>query len=369
MAGSDVHPIWRHTKGVDVVDTPARGRRRRAPVVAAAAATLLLVGGAGVLLAACLPSNSRSSPATPGLASSPTPTVSVVPWSDRTDYQPAKRPPRETRAPTAPCAPSDLRLDGLTMEGATGHVGTWVNVRNAGSARCSLGGYPTLLGRDHSADAELTAIPVEHGTFFDLKRHERPATIDPGETGTVVIETALACGDQTAVYDYQDVRLVFDDGTRMSLDSELTSSCGIRIGSWYRDNAAPDPPSRFAHLKITIEPARTARPGSTLEYVVRLANTGDSAIDPTPCPGFRQLLSPWTETSNAKLGKPIVYDTWRLNCDQVGTLTPGEAARFAMRVDVPDEVSSDALAIDWWLIDSKTTRTATARIDVARPPR
>jgi len=350
---------------VDVEDALAlvheRHRRRtaRRAVVAAIAAVVVAVGVVGIV------SSSRDGRTGTPVGGSREPTLlQVVPWSDRTDYLTGPT-ILETRPATTRCLSSDLQLAGVQMEGAGGHSGTFVDVRNVGDARCTIGGYPALLGRDHSEDSPLTEIAAEHDTFFRWDQQERPATIDPGEKATTVVETSLACGSQTAVYDSRDVEVVLDDGTRLPLHRDLASSCPIRIDSWYRNLLAPEPPNRFNSLETTIEAPQPARPGETLEYVVRLRNSGDDEVALEPCPGFRQLLSPWTETSEIKPGKPIAYGDWRLNCDPVPILAPGGAVRFAMRIEVPDEVASEALLVEWQLIDTRTPHTASARVDVA----
>jgi len=335
-----------------------RRRTARRAVVAAIAAAVAVVGVVGIV------SSSRDGHTGAPVVGSPEPTSEVVPWSDLTDYETGPT-ILETRPATTRCLASNLQLAGVQMEGAGGHSGTFVDVRNVGGTRCTIGGYPALLGRDHSEDGPLTEIAAEHDTFFRWDQQERPATIDPGEKATTVVETSLACGSQTAVYDYRDLQLVLDDGTRLPLHRDLASSCPIRTDTWYRNLLAPEPPNRFKSLEITIEPPQPVRPGETLEYVVRLRNGGDDGVALEPCPGFRQFLTPWPDTSEIKPGKPIAYGDWRLNCDPARILAPGGTVRFAMRIDVPDDVASEALFLEWQLIDSRTSHTASARVDVA----
>jgi len=136
------------------------------------------------------------------------------------------------------CRGADLRLAGVEIDGAGGHLGRFVNVTNVGRRECTLSGTPELSGLDDTG--ARVRIPVEAGTFFDWPEAARqPATIHPMERGAITIETSTTCGagaaTEPAVYRRVEIRL--RDGATFAVAAQLRSRCPVRMGTWYR--AAP----------------------------------------------------------------------------------------------------------------------------------
>ncbi len=112
-----------------------------------------------------------------------------------------------------------------------------------------------------------------------------------------------------------------------------------------------DPPARWMGVATTLDVPATITPGKVLEYVVTVRNVGDRSMDLTPCPGYFQEL-----TADPDLNEePLVDAKWRLPCDDVGQLAPGDEQRFVMHLDVPAEVPGSELSLRWELLDAWDT--------------
>jgi len=343
-----------------LADVHRRHRRRTVVVlVAAVAASVVMTGGLAILLSQA-PRNAQTPPAT----STPTLVPGVIPWSDRTDFKPWEAPAPEPRATAAPCNAADLRLKRLSDEGATGHLGRFFLMRNMGTTRCTLAGYPSLTGLDSTSSQ--VPISVEHDTFFDLRPSvERPATIDQGEAALLIIETSSSCGDGTATLVFKDVQMMLPDGTRVPLNLDLSSSCPIRIGSWYRDNAPIEEPVRFDQLSAEITDTPTI--GSDfLEYVVTLRNQGDESVDLTPCPGYVQSVRTLDPNSLGASETAAFRGQWRLDCDAHPVLAPGDTVRFAMRLDIPAKLElSGEVMLEWQLLGTSSDYVAQTWVTIS----
>jgi hypothetical protein len=108
--------------------------------------------------------------------------------SSQTDTSSSSSVPSTSSAPTTPraaaaaaaCSSSQLRLDYVGTEGATGHLEVTLALHNASQRTCTLRGYPgaRLLG---AGGAPLALTVKRGGGFFpDSQRPARPVTLKPG---------------------------------------------------------------------------------------------------------------------------------------------------------------------------------------------
>ena len=343
-----------------LADVHRRHRRRMVVVLVAAVAASVVMAGGLAILQSQAPHSAQTPPAT----STPTKVPGVIPWSDRTDFKPWEAPAPEPRATAAPCNAADLRLKRLSDEGATGHLGRFFLMRNMGATTCTLAGYPSLSGLDPAGSR--VPISVEHETFFDPRPSvERPATIVQGEVAFLIIETSLSCGDGTPTHLFKDVVMTLPEGTPVPLHLDLSSSCPIRVGSWYRDNAPIEEPVRFDQLSAEITDTPTVGAGR-LEFVVTLRNEGNESVDLTPCPGYVQSVRTLDPIS-LSASEPAAYrGQWRLDCDSHPVLAPGDTVRFAMRLDVPPKLElSGEVMLEWQLLGTSSDHVAQSWVTIS----
>jgi hypothetical protein len=123
----------------------------------------------------------------------------------------------------------------------------------------------------------------------------------------------------------------------MSTDLSVTAGCGVLnisgLGKEPGTFVEPTPrPGSVGTLRATREgfPDK-ARAGTTVGFVVALANTTDVAVSLSPCPSYTMVINP---------GRPTVH-TLYLNCDKVTVIPPGATVRYAMELAIPSEVSPD----------------------------
>jgi Domain of unknown function (DUF4232) len=310
-------------------------RRRRARRSGAIAALAAAATAAVVLTATALgPAPAR--PAVP--ANQPTAGTGLIPWIDTAPPPPAEPAAPSPRPTAAPCRSSDLHLSDVTREGAGGHNGYFIAVRNDGPGRCTLSGYPAL-----GAQTFGTPRSIENDTFFDVPQsQERPATVEPGELAYVTLESSQSC--DSPQFELRDVELLLDSAGRLPLGVDLITTCAIRVGPWHLDASLSEPADRFDGIQASIEDVGSARHGAVLDYVVVLRNDGAEPITLEPCPGYTQELA---VTGGKATG------AYQLNCPTVRTLGPGKAARFAMRLGIPASAEPAAkVLLRWRLLGS-----------------
>ncbi|MGH3480234.1 MAG: hypothetical protein ACRDQD_25780, partial [Nocardioidaceae bacterium] len=167
----------------DVRRVAARRRRLRTTGALGAATSAVAAITVGVLLGAG--PGVEPGPVGPPPKPTPTPTLvpsdDAVPWSDRTDYGRWKPPAPAPRETTTPCTADDLRVHDVSSEGATQNIFRWVTLLKRTPGRCTLAGYPGLVGT--GSDGRRQDVPLQQaqkplaGSF-----RETPATIEAHET-------------------------------------------------------------------------------------------------------------------------------------------------------------------------------------------
>jgi hypothetical protein len=114
---------------------------------------------------------------------------------------------------------------------------------------------------------------------------------------------------------------------------------------WVREPArrrAPTPTSpgaRPADLAVSIAAPRRAVLGQPLRYTVTITNAGGASLPLRPCPNYDQRL--------AVEGARPVLQPWRLNCQPVAAIGPGERVSFAMQLDVPADLPPGRAVLLW----------------------
>jgi hypothetical protein len=112
--------------------------------------------------------------------------------------------------------------------------------------------------------------------------------------------------------------------------------------------AAPQAGGTVSGLRATIALPTTISADSTLDYRVTLRNTGDGAVTWATCPVYVESLT--TEAASTPA------TAYRLNCTSTGSLRPGAAVVFDMRIAVPADATG-TLTLTWRLGAAAATAT------------
>jgi hypothetical protein len=303
-----------------------RRRRRRRVALGSGVVTVVVVAATAVSVA-LVRGPGGPPPTGPDRVASPSTEAGTVPWRDLPAVGQVER-TLSPRPAAAPCRSSNLVVDGVDVDGAGGTLFNTVRVHNAGPARCTLSGRPTLLRKD-SRTIRATPVPqVGHGGPAAT-----PATIDPREQAEVAIRTYGGCLDGRTETTYGDVRLRLSDGGQLRLRISLNVTCGVGIEQWHRP-APPPSADPLTALTVAIEAPPSVRVGQTLAFVVILGNPTDAPIALERCPDYLTYVD-----SAAKIAA-----SRQLNC-AVPAIPAHGRVQFAMRLPiVPQGPVSGTLA-------------------------
>jgi hypothetical protein len=268
--------------------------------------------------------------ATP-VSSTPAPAAGIA-WVDQPASLPAPPAVPGARAQAQACSASQLsataHFEG--RDGGTGHLDYRFSVANTGSTRCSLIGAPQV--ESQGAGGHMTVVPTLTGPVLGYAGIVGYATIDPGESAWLIIETSLSCNGGIDPPSYRDLVINVAGGAVSVPDTVLTSTCTVLVSTWYRPAEAQyTAPNRFANVSIAIGTPDSVRRGTDLMFTVTLTNNL-APITLTPCPVYTETLAGQEHT-------------FELNCT-APTLPTGDT-RFLMRVPVPANLPAGATDLMW----------------------
>ncbi len=348
----------------DVRRVAARRRRLQATGALGAAAIAVAAVTVGVLLGAGAGVEPGPVGPPPGPTPAPTlvPTDGAVPWSDRTDYGHWEPPAPQPRETTTPCTADDLRVHDVSSEGATQHIFRWVTLLKRTPGRCTLAGYPGLVGT--GSDGRRQEVPLQQDQRPTGSFQETPATIEVHETTQVTITTSSACtAGASYPHTYRDIELVLGDGSSIELGENLKSACVPTITRFYRDNTPIEEPVRWDGLQAELRLPESVRAGRSLVYEVTLHNTGGEDLDLSPCGGYRQSLT-GTDMNGNQLWKGIQAE-YRLNCDSAPVLPAGASRSYVMELQVPQDAPAlDEVLVRWRLLDTSPDQSGQGYVEV-----
>ena len=366
LRDDELPPAAPETALANVRRVAARRRRLRATGALGAAAAAVGVVTVGVLLGAGagVDPGPVGPPPIPNPAPTLIPTDGAVPWNDRTDYGPWKPPAPQPREITAPCTADDLRVHDVSSEGATQNVFRWITLLKRTPGRCTLAGYPGLVGTD--SDGRRQDVPLQQDQKPAGSFRETPATIEAHETTQIAITTSSACtAGASYPYTYREIELVLSDGSSIELGEDLKSACVPRITRFYRDNTPVEEPVRWDALQAELTLPAMVRAGESLVYEVTLHNNGDEDIDLLPCGGYRQSLT-GADMNGNELWKGIQTE-YRLNCGSAPVLPAGASRSYVMELQVPpDAPTLDEALVQWRLLDTSPDQSSQGYVAITR---
>jgi hypothetical protein len=330
----------------------ARRQKPRRWVVATTGMAAALVVIAGVIWWP------RSSPSHTSLSVTPTPSTlastappttvaaGVVPWISTTAPPfDAGGPPTTTSTfvPAPPCQALHLRGSAGQEGAAAGTLRLDLQFTNTGSSTCALSGTPTVQGRN--AAGRLVAVPSTPGELNNFG----PAVDVPGGD-TVILTLASsdfndACPNQ-ASFDFSGLEIGLPQhGGVVSLPgSRFTGNCRAIVSTFGYISPAPAPPAPGTAGTLTAAldpPPSVAVAGTTLRYVIALANPTSVDVVLHECPGYSESVS--------QLSGGIIEQKYLLNCAAAGTIPAGAQVRFAMEFPLPASLPAGTAKLSWQL--------------------
>ena len=118
-----------------------------------------------------------------------------------------------------------------------------------------------------------------------------------------------------------------------------------------QDGWPTEPLSRWPDVRARLVLPDTVQPGETVDYAVLIRNQSKEVIDLRPCGGYRQevqAVGSGMAAERVEGGE----SQFRLNCDELPRLRPGEQRTYAMRLVVPEGIPGNEVLFTWGFIDN-----------------
>jgi hypothetical protein len=296
------------------------------------------------LLLAAIASGCNGSAETPSSAGA----AAVVPWIDRPAPPYHAPPPRllpySTKAP--PCRAGQLAVRQRRTGVGLGNVLKRFAILNLGDAPCLLQGFPQVTGVTTSGvRRSVPARRSPDGTYFGTLV---PADISPGERGFLDFATGEGCRDPSGSakrYRALVFGLPAGGGLVSAPQSSLVMMCGFlkmsQLGLPAPEPTAPTPePGTPDTLTVSAVMPAEARAGTTLRFVVTLANPTAVAVRLMPCPRYNEGIY----TISGRVSRWF----W-LNCEGMRSIAPHARVRYVMALPIPTDVPA-GFAKFWWAL-------------------
>jgi hypothetical protein len=341
---------------------------RRVATVAAAGMVVAISGcaapgesapnasGSGLVSSVPAPSVAATPSATPP-AADPTPTAapsaarsaapSVVPvdetnaasWVDTPGAMFLGSPLPVAALPTTgrACRASDLKASGdIGAPGGGGHTPEAFEFVDTSPTPCVLKGFPRVVATEAGKPA---VVAVDGGYFVG---HEQSATMSPGSSTMLSLETERDCDARYAVVNhwptliYHTATVTIPGGGSVVLHDVFDVECGLFTGQFGVAQPQPDyTQSVIQGATAQIELPSAVDAGSTLRYVIDLTNptAHDMVLD--PCPSYQQGIG---EAGTVPL---------EFNCPAVHLLAAHQTQRFAMELAIPADFPTGPAEVYW----------------------
>jgi Protein of unknown function (DUF4232) len=252
--------------------------------------------------------------------------------------------PYSTKSP--PCRAGQLAVRQRRTGVGLGNVLERFAFRNLGTTPCLLRGFPKVTGLTPSGvRRSVPARRSPDGTYFGTLV---PADIAPGALGFLDFATGEGCKDpsrSTKRYRALVFALPADGGLISAPESSLVMTCGFlkmsQLGLPAPQPTGPTPKLGTPDmLRVSVAIPTSVRAGTTLRFVVTLANPTVNSVRLTPCPRYNEGIY-------AISGR--VSRWYWLNCEGVRSIAAHARVRYAMALPLPADIPA-GLAKFWWLL-------------------
>jgi len=290
--------------------------------------------------------------------------AAVVPWIDR-PAPPYKAPaprvvPYSTKA--QPCQAGQLAVHHRPAGVGLGNVLERFTFLNLGNVPCLLRGFPKVTGV--TASGARRSVPARRsldGTYFGTLV---PADISPGERGFLDFATGEGCRDPSgSAKRYRALVFVLPAGGGVvsAPESSLVMTCGFlkmsQLGLPAPRPTGPAPkPGTPDTLTVSVAIPTAVRAGTTLRFVVTLANPTGISVRLTPCPRYNEGIS--------TIGGGVSTWYW-LNCERVRSIAPHARVRYTMALPLPAGLQG-GFAKFWWVLGTPNEPLSGAGMTITR---
>jgi hypothetical protein len=346
-------------RGADAVFRAARRslRRRRIARVAAGVATACVLVGVVVAVVASRAGHGPANGELHSATTSTTPALAFdVPWVDRTMpplYAPAPVPTTAPATNAPPCTASQLAIVANGQNGAGGTLFNFFSLENVGPAPCLLSGYPSRVVATEPGKPDVVAKDEP-----DYPDPGRSANVAVGRAGELSIDTFDRCISGPAFPpSYHTLLITFPGGGTVAAHGAFGVSCGLgtsRLG--VQQPALAYPRQWYESVSATIQMPPSVAAGTTLTYVVTLANDTAHILKINHCVGYYQ---------HGVDGPLAVHDNFGLNCDTAHSIPAHERVRYQMKLDVPIDAPTGRMTVQWgFAVPTMYPVTAAAKVQV-----
>jgi hypothetical protein len=208
-----------------------------------------------------------------------------------------------------------------------------VILRNTAADACFLAAPPT--GAAVLGDGSQRAISA-------WSRASHRLDLAPGQGAVVLVGTPGGCAGAGSPVLASSLRLTFGSGPARSVQGVWVDvECGSPAVVYFEPEAAqPASGDPLAGLRATLSTSGPAARGGRFVYEVILSNPTARTISFGSCPSYTEQLG---------AGAALAGRTLLLNCAPAGSLAPGQAASFEMKLDVPATMPAGAAKLSWKL--------------------
>jgi hypothetical protein len=222
--------------------------------------------------------------------------------------------------------------------------------------------FPSVTGV--AAGGLRRSVPARRspdGTYFGTLV---AADIAPGRLGLLDFATAGGCRDPSGSakrYRALVFALPARGGVVSAPESSLVMACGFlemtQFGLPAPEPTGPPPkPGTPDTLTVSIALPAAARAGTTLRFVVTLANPTGISVGLTPCPRYNEGIY----TTGGRVSR-----WYWLNCERVRSIAPHARVRYAMALPIPTDAAV-GLTKFWWALGTPNKPLDAAEITITR---
>jgi hypothetical protein len=226
------------------------------------------------------------------------------------------------------CGASDLNIEVGRVGAYHGMSTQLITLTNTTEAACQLPGPPPM-----TAEARSKSEAVDPAQFAQYG-----VVIGAGSDASILLGAPASCAADPAKT-ADTLKISIDRGAPTTLHGiYLPLACGDpRVALFESEAVEPDNEPRGDLVASWVGPD-SAEPGSTVSYVVRLANPTARDIALDPCPSY-------TQHANGD----EVSQTLLLNCAEAPSIPAGGSIDFAMELTLAPDTGDSVIKVGWHL--------------------
>lgn len=245
------------------------------------------------------------------------------------------------------CGAVDLKL-------VAGQTGAWQGRASQQILLTQVGPEPCYLPAPPDAAALLPDGAVDPATPNRSAVHR--VDLRPSQGAFLLVGTPASCAGVGHPKVADRLRLTLPGSQVVTVDGVwINVECGPPEVLIFSADPAPTPTGPLAGLRVRMDAPGTVQRGTTLTYLVTLANPTQNTIVLDPCPSYTEALGTAADVGPLR--------TLLLNCSAAPSLAPGAQLVYEMKLAVPSTMPLGPTKLSWQL-DVPAGATAGARLSV-----